>query len=70
MYKIVRHFFNGGSMGPRGGSFKRTIRTGLTLEEAQAHCSDPESSSRTAKSSKARARTRRYGAWFDGYVET
>lgn len=46
---------------------KRVIDTGLTLEEAQAHCSDPETSSRTATSATAQARTRRRGAWFDGY---
>lgn len=67
MYKIVRHYFNGGSQG--GGSFTRTIATGLTLEQAQKHCSDKETSSRTATSSKAKARTRRYGHWFDGYSE-
>lgn len=60
-YKIVRHFY--------GGAPKRTIKTGLTLEEAQAHCRDPETSSSTATSSKARAYTRRRGQWFDGYTE-
>lgn len=68
MYKIVRHFFNGGSQG--SGSYTRTIKTGLTLEEAQAHCKDPETSSRTATKSKARQRTRQRGPWFDGYEET
>jgi len=57
-YKIVRMYFKGG---------RRTIATGLTLEEAQRHCQDPETSSRTATSSAARARTRRMGPWFDGY---
>ena len=61
MYKIVRHYFKNGS---------RTIATGLTLAEAQAHCHDPETSSKTATSSIARARTRRMGPWFDGYEET
>jgi hypothetical protein len=60
MYKIVRFFFNGR---------KRVIRTGLTLEQAQVHCQDPETSSRTAQNSKAKARTKRYGTWFDGYTD-
>lgn len=59
-YKIVRNYFNG---------TPRTIARGLTLEEAQAHCKDPETSSSTATSSAAKARTRRMGAWFDGYTE-
>jgi len=53
-------FFNGG---------KRTIKSGLTLEEAQAHCQDPDTSSRTATSAAARKRTRDRGPWFDGYEE-
>lgn len=61
LYKIVRHFMNHGN---------RTIHTGLTLEEAQTHCKDPETSSSTATSSKAKARTRKFGPWFDGYTET
>lgn len=60
-YKIVRHFFNGG---------KRTIETGLTLEQAQAHCRNPETSSSTCTSSKKIAYTKRVGQWFDGYTET
>jgi|DEB19_MinimDraft_3_1074340.scaffolds.fasta_scaffold30062_3 hypothetical protein len=43
-YKIIRGYFRGG---------KRTIATGLTLDEAQAHCRDPETSSRTATSAAA-----------------
>lgn len=43
------------------------IRTGVTLAEAQRHCQDPETSSRTATSSEAAARTRQFGEWFDGY---
>jgi hypothetical protein len=57
-YKIVRNYFRGGH---------RTIATGLTLEEAQEHCRNPETSSRTAKSARANAITRRKGPWFDGY---
>lgn len=46
---------------------KRTVKRGLTLEEAQAHCKDPETSSRTCTKSAGKARTRSKGAWFDGY---
>lgn len=59
-YKIVRGYFRGG---------RRTIKTGLTLEEAQAHCGNPETSSRTATSAAARRRTAERGPWFDGYTE-
>jgi hypothetical protein len=60
-YKIVRNYLHHPS---------RTLPTlrGLTLEEAQTHCKDPETSSRTATSAAARRRTRLYGPWFDGYT--
>lgn len=48
---------------------RRIIAERVTLAEAQAHCSDPETSSSTATGKTARARTRRIGAWFDGYEE-
>lgn len=57
-YKIVRHYMNHSN---------RVVARGLTLEEAQRHCKDPETSSRTATSAAARKRTRTYGPWFDGY---
>lgn len=66
-YKIVRHYFNGGSQGT--GSSKRTIMTGLTLEQAREHCKNSETSSSTATSAKARRLTRQRGAWFDGYAQ-
>lgn len=59
-YRIVRNYFHGG---------KRTIRDRVTLAEAQSYCSDPETSSSTATSAKAKAITRRNGPWFDGYEE-
>lgn len=59
-YKIVRHYFKNG---------KRIIKRGLTLEQAKAHCSDPETSSSTCKLWIHRKRTERMGAWFDGYTE-
>lgn len=59
-YRIVRFYFNGK---------KRVIDRGLTLEEAQTYCRNPETSSRTCQSAAGKARTRRYGSWFDGYEE-
>jgi len=61
-YRIIRFYRNAGIR-------KRTIDTGLTLAEARAHCSDPETSSRTATNATARRRTRQLGAWFDGYTD-
>ena len=60
-YKIIRHYFNNYG--------KRTIMTGLTLEQAQAHCRDPETSSSTCTTWEGKQRTKKYGAWFDGYSE-
>lgn len=48
-YKIVRHFY------PHLDKPNELIKTGLTEEEAQEHCSDPD--------------TREEGEWFDGYTE-
>jgi hypothetical protein len=62
MYKIVRMYF-------KNANLNRTIKTGLTLEQAQAHCKDPQTSSSTCTSAKGRARTQKYGPWFDGYEE-
>ena len=45
MYKIIRFKMNGRN---------RTIKRGLTLEEAQAHCHNPKTSG---------------DGWFDGYAE-
>jgi hypothetical protein len=57
-YKIVRMYFRGG---------KRTVKSGLTLEQAQKHCNDPETSSRTCKKAANVRRTSQRGPWFDGY---
>ena len=48
-YNIVRFY------APHTGRYNRTIKRGLTLEQAQAHCKDPN--------------TRKEGEWFDGYTE-
>jgi len=60
-FKIVRMFYEDYP--------EKTIKRGLTLEEAQAWCKDPETSSSTCKSKKARAIFAKYGEWFDGYAE-
>jgi hypothetical protein len=61
-YKIVRFYQD-------RAIERETIETGLTLSEVKAHCDDPETSSKTATSPEAAARTERYGAWFDGWNE-
>ena len=60
MYKVIRFYFRGN---------KRVVKRGLTLEEAQLHCKDPDSSSRTCMSSAGKRRTRDKGPWFDGYTK-
>ena len=61
-YKIVRYYHD------RPGH-RHTLNARCTLAEAQAHCDDPETSSRTATTAAAKAVTRRMGGWFDGYTE-
>lgn len=48
-YKIIRYY------APELKRDNEVIDIGLTLEEAQEHCDDPE--------------TKEKGKWFDGYVE-
>ena len=61
-YKIIR-FFKTDEVG------EKIISTGLTREEAKAHCSDPETSSETCKLAENKARTRTHGEWFDGFTK-
>jgi len=58
-YKIVRFFYR--------SDRRYTVARGLNIREAQAHCSDPETSSSTARNKYARRRTRDRGPWFDAY---
>ena len=55
-YKIIRQFQNRESS---------EIEWGLSLEEAQLHCSNPETSSCTT--TRRSDLTRQYGHWFDRY---
>jgi hypothetical protein len=59
-YKIVRCFLNRPARAVRGMS-------GLTLEEAQAHCGSPQTTSKTCTTSAGKRLTRLYGPWFDSY---
>lgn len=61
-YKIVRMFFDDDFPSIELGG-------GLTLEEAQAHCRDPETSSKTCTSDELLQLTDACGMWFDGYEE-
>lgn len=60
MYRIVRFYRDAGIR-------RRVIDTGLTLEQARAHCNDPETASSTCTGKVGKDRTRRVGEWFDGY---
>jgi hypothetical protein len=57
-YKVTRKFFRGDD---------ELIADRLSLEEAQEHCQDPETSSKTAKSCQAIMLTLERGPWFDCY---
>ena len=61
-YKITRYYRN------RPGD-PDVIQRGLTLDEAQEHCNDPQTSSSAATSPQAQAITEQSGPWFDGYTE-
>mgnify|MGYP003115284307 CR=1 FL=1 len=61
-YKIVRMFRDYHQP-------SQVIKRGLTLEQAQAHCRDPETSSSTCLHAEGKRRTELRGPWFDGYEE-
>tara|TARA_R110002096_G_scaffold416485_2_gene619010 strand:- start:636 stop:830 length:195 start_codon:yes stop_codon:yes gene_type:complete len=59
-YKIIRMY-------KEENINNRTIKTGLTLAQAQKHCNDVETSSSTCKKAVNIKRTDIYGQWFDGF---
>lgn len=61
-YKIIRSFRDQDGISPM-------VRRGLTLEQAQAHCKDPETHSATCTTDVGRALTESAGPWFDCYEE-
>jgi len=60
-YRIVRYY--------QSGRESLVIKSGLSLGEAQEHCNDPETSSRTGVTDEVCNHTYEYGQWFDGYTE-
>lgn len=62
-YQVIRKYFD--ETAPKG----QVIMSGLTLEQAQAHCKSPETSSRTCTSKAGKDRTALFGPWFDAYEE-
>ena len=60
-YKIERLY--------RDHARRDLIATGLTLDEAQAHCRDKETSSSTCTEAENIARTAKLGPWCDSYTE-
>ena len=59
-YKIIRQFFNENIP-------SRTIKKGLTKQQAMSHCQDPETSSKPCTSIAGKRRTVLQGHWFDGF---
>lgn len=60
MYNIIRMFKDAPTI---------IVKRNVTLEEAQAHCHNPETHSNTCTTEEGRALTAQYGMWFDGYDE-
>ena len=66
MYKIIRFYTR-----DSGDTVtRRTIKKGLSYEEARAHCNDPETSATTATGPRAHYYKKRGLLFFDGYEET
>ena len=59
-YMVIRKFYSGD---------EQTIETGLTLEDAKAHCKDPETSSRTCTEPENVKLYDTKGPWFDVYEQ-
>lgn len=60
-YRVVRFFADHDD--------QVVVASGLTLDEAIDHCSDPETSSVTATSAEGLKRTAKCGPWFEGFQE-
>lgn len=60
-YRVVRFFFNSGR--------RRIVKWCLPLSLAQEHCCNPQTSSSSCTDRAGKARTRKFGPWFDAYEE-
>jgi hypothetical protein len=58
-YNVIRMY--------AGDYRKQTIEKNFSLEEAQSHCRNPETSSSTCTLPGNTKRTKQKGPWFDGY---
>jgi hypothetical protein len=70
-YKVQRLSLHGAGSDGHLRTRTTTVRTGLSLEEAQAHCQDPETAGQTATGAAARRISKRLGTsdWRDQYTE-
>jgi hypothetical protein len=59
-YKIIRKVFKGED---------QVIAQGLTLQEAQEHCNDPETSYKTCTSAEGQGLTEKHIMWFHCYYQ-
>lgn len=57
-YRVIRMFENGRSY---------TLKSGLSLSEARAHCADDDSHSNSCTTARGQRRTAQFGKWFDCY---
>ena len=62
-YRVVRMYFN------KPTQPKKVLKRGLTLEEAQKHCKNRETSSSTSSHAATRRAHKQGRMWFDGYEE-
>lgn len=70
MFKIVRNFLHREkNLDGFSCVSHRTIKSGLTLEEAKAHCSNPKTHMKGYQKGKDKYKGR-YQNWFDSFTET
>ena len=53
----------------KDSDYRPVVLLGLTQEEAQEHCRNPETSSSTCTGAREKKHTKQWGAWFDAWEE-